>query len=223
MFTGIVECMAGIRSRTRKGGLVRLTLQVPIDLGDSRVGDSFCVQGICLTAVAISGRELEVEVSEETLQRTTLGSYPASRPVNVERALRLSDRLGGHLVTGHVDGTGRVLAVQRQGANVAFRIEAGPGVARYLVEKGSICVDGVSLTVGKCGKDDFMVHLIPHTLQETTLQFLRPGERVNLEADIIGKYVERLLGRQGDAPRESSGGIELATLERYGFAGLSKD
>jgi len=216
MFTGLVECIAEIRATQRKGGLVEISLAVPLDLTDSNVGDSFCVQGACLTAIGFSSGTLRVEVSQETLERTTLGSYTPGRPVNLERALRLSDRLGGHLVTGHVDGVGRMVARKQEEQNVELRFRADPPVARYLVEKGSICVDGVSLTIGACEKDTFSVYLIPHTLSQTTLQFLRPGDPVNLEADIIGKYVEKLLSLEGPLAGPSEG-VSKELLARFGF------
>jgi len=222
MFTGIVQCIAEIRSLQRGRGLMELCLHVPLDLSDSRVGDSFCIQGACLTAVNLAPHTLRVEVSQETLERTTLGSHQPGRPVNLERALKLSDLLGGHLVTGHVDGTGRVLEVRRAGDNVQLRVEADPRTARYLVEKGSICLDGVSLTLGVCRRDTFAVHVIPHTLAGTTLKFLRSGDRVNLEADLIGKYVEKLLAGRGltaGGPGEPDTGF----WERHGFSPGSKE
>lgn len=216
MFTGIVECMGEIASLTRKEGLLELSLGVPVDVSGSRVGDSFCVQGACLTAVELSASSVKVEVSAETLQRTTLGTFAPGRRVNVERALRLSDPLGGHLVTGHVDGVGRLLEIKREGRNAALRFQAHARVLPYLVEKGSVCVDGVSLTVGGCAQEAFWVYLIPHTMQGTTLQFLRPGDPVNLEADIIGKYVEKLLAGGGPASRGGKG-VSLETLAKHGF------
>lgn len=218
MFTGLVECMAEIQSFRQDRGLRALRLSVPLDLSDSRVGDSFCVSGACLTAVEVGVRSLTVELSEETLRRTTLGGLGVGRRVNLERALRLTDRLGGHLVTGHVDGIGVVLSRRSEGPSVRFEIQADSGVSRYLVEKGSICVDGVSLTLGECSGDRFAVYLIPHTLRGTTLQFLKVGDPVNLEADLIGKYVEKLLGlRESGRPR-TAGGIGLDFLARHGFA-----
>ena len=219
MFTGLVECIAEIRSAQRKGGILELALTVPLDLSDSKVGDSFCIQGACLTAVGITPGNLRVEVSQETLERTSLGSYGPGRPVNLERALRLSDRLGGHLVTGHVDGLGQMVERKQEGPSIDLRFRADPRVSRYLIEKGSICVDGVSLTLGVCDKDTFTVYLIPHTLEKTTLQFLSPGDSVNLEADIIGKYVEKFVqGRSTDG----SQGVSKEFLEKHGFLPSSK-
>ncbi len=216
MFTGLVECIAEIRSTQRKKGILELSLFVPLDISDSQIGDSFSIQGACLTAVGFAAPSLQVEVSQETINRTTLGIQAQGRKVNLERALRLSDRLGGHLVTGHVDGIGQVVEIKKEGPHVCFRIQATPQVARYIVEKGSICIDGVSLTVGTCEKDIFSVFLIPHTINKTTLQFLRPGDRVNLEADIIGKYVEKLLTTQDLLPKASKG-VDREFLEKHGF------
>ena len=216
MFTGIVECIAKIQAMQSKPGIMALSLSVPNDISDSKIGDSFCVQGACLTAVELSAHFLRVEVSRETLERTTLSTFSPGRLVNVERALRLSDPLGGHLVTGHVDGIGRLIDKRKDGPNVGLRIQADSRTARYLVEKGSICVDGVSLTLGVCEKDMFWVHLIPHTIENTTIQFLRSGDRVNLEADIIGKYVEKLMGNRGLSPDQSKG-LEKDFLSKYGF------
>lgn len=224
MFTGLVECMAEIKSFRQERGLRALRLAVPLDLSDSRIGDSFCVSGACLTAVEVGVRSLTVELSEETLRRTTLGGLGVGRRVNLERALRLTDRLGGHLVTGHVDGIGVVLSRRSEGPNVRLEIQADSRVSRYLVEKGSICVDGVSLTLGECGGDRFSVYLVPHTLQGTTLQYLKVGDPVNLEADLIGKYVEKLLGfAQTGEQRTKAGGFGLDFLARHGFAVPDKD
>jgi len=221
MFTGLVECIAeinGARRNTR--GLLELSLAVPLDLADSRVGDSFCIHGACLTAVGFAASSLQVEVSQETIDRTTLSLHAQGRKVNVERALRLSDRLGGHLVTGHIDGIGHVVERKSEGSNVCFRIRATEQVARYVVEKGSICVDGVSLTVGTFQEEIFSVFLIPHTLSQTTLQYLRAGDAVNLEADIIGKYVEKLLFAKEPGRPDAKKAIDEKFLIEHGF--LSK-
>ena len=216
MFTGIVECVGEIGSLRRREGLMEMTVNVPVSLSGARVGDSFCIQGACLTAVHLAERSVTVEVSGETLKRTTLGTFsPASR-VNVERALRLSDPLGGHLVTGHVDGLGRLLRIERDGGNTSMQFHADPSVARYLVEKGSICIDGVSLTLGVCERETFWTYVIPHTMGRTTLQGLRAGARVNLEADIIGKYVEKFLANRGLAGSGEQG-LSRSFLAKHGF------
>jgi riboflavin synthase len=182
MFTGIVQAV---------GRIVRLQpLEIdcgPLDLSDVRVGDSICVQGVCLTATRLTSRGFTADVSDETLRLTAGLDRPGE--VNLEKSLALSDRLGGHLVSGHVDGVGEV--ARRQDGVVAFR--APGGLARFIAKKGSICVDGVSLTVNEVDGAVFEVNLIPHTLEVTTLGRLRPGARVNLEVDLVARYVERLL------------------------------
>ncbi len=182
MFTGIVQAV---------GRIVRLRpLEVDcasLDLGDVAVGDSICVQGVCLTVTALSPRGFTADVSEETLRVTTGLDRPG--PVNLEKSLAVGERLGGHLVTGHVDGVGEV--ARRQGGVIAFR--APPELARFIARKGSICVDGVSLTVNAVESGVFEVNLIPHTLEVTTLSRLQPGSKVNLEVDLVARYVERLL------------------------------
>jgi riboflavin synthase len=216
MFTGIVQCIAEIRSIQRRDGLLEMSLSVPLDISESRVGDSFCVQGACLTAVSLSRNLVKVDVSMETLRRTTVGNFSQGQRVNLERALRLCDPVGGHLVTGHVDGTGRLLHIEKTGMNADLVFQADNHAAVYLVEKGSICIDGVSLTLGVCQKETFRVHIIPHTMNHTTLQWLRIGDRVNLEADIIGKYVEKFLENRGLIPSEK--GLSKDLLEKHGFS-----
>jgi riboflavin synthase len=216
MFTGIVECIGRVTAAARRAEVLRLCVEVPLDLSGTRIGESFSISGVCLTVVRIERPSVEFDVSAETLERTTLGSVRPGAKVNVERALRLSDRLGGHLVTGHIDATGEVVGMVGTAQGVRLEVRAGSPCAPYLVEKGSICLDGVSLTLGECGADRFVVHLIPHTLKTTTLQYLRVGDRVNLEADIIAKYVERFLGRSGLAGARGHG-VSRDLLEKSGF------
>ena len=216
MFTGIVESIGNIVSLERRGGVVSLTVEVPLDISDARVGDSFSISGACLTAVAVAGHSVRFEVSRETLERTFLGALHAGSKVNVERALRLSDRLGGHLVTGHIDATGEVVEVTPFQDTTRFKIRTDPRVSTYLVEKGSISVNGVSLTLGVCEETVFFVYCIPHTLKHTTLQYLRVGDRVNLEVDLIGKYVERFLVQRGLVSSKGTG-IDHEFLEKCGF------
>jgi len=193
MFTGLIEGL-GILERIRpKGGGLVLGIEAPFSLEDTRIGDSIAVNGACLTVVALKGQMFEVEVSPETLRRTTLGELKVGDRVNLERALRLGDRLGGHLVTGHVDGIGRIVSRETKGNFIFFRIWAPPEVSRYLVEKGSVTVDGVSLTVNQVWREEFGVAVIPHTASLTTLGFRKPGDRVHLEADLLAKYVEKFL------------------------------
>ena len=198
MFTGLVEGLGFIRKIALKGGGLVLSIEPPFSLEDVRIGDSVAINGACLTVVALEGQRFEVEVSPETLRRTTLGELRAGDRVNLERALRLGDRLGGHLVTGHVDGIGRVVYREHKGNFWFFRIWAPPEVSRYLVEKGSVAVDGVSLTVNKVLGEEFELAVIPHTASLTTLGFRKVGSRVNLEADLLAKYVEKFLAPYRD-------------------------
>lgn len=197
MFTGIVQAVGTIETLTPLGaemrGGVRLTVDTGgLDLSDVALGDSVCVQGACLTVVGIADGKLSFDVSRETLDCTT-GLAECGR-VNLETSLGLGDKLGGHLVTGHVDGVGVVLAFDSAGESVLLRLRAPSGLAKYVARKGSICVDGVSLTVNRVEGDTFDINLIPHTLAVTTLSRLAPGAKVNLEVDLIARYVERMLG-----------------------------
>lgn len=193
MFTGIVEDMGTVVAVNPADQGLRLVIEAPKSAAELNLGDSICTQGVCLTCVAREGSRFSVDVSAETLRRTTFGRLSAGDRVNLELPLRLNDRLGGHLVTGHVDGVGRLLTVVDEGESRLYTFEAPDEVARFLVLKGSIAVDGVSLTVAGLRGRQFDVALIPHTLRVTTLGALRPGDPVNLEADLIGKYVARLL------------------------------
>lgn len=189
MFTGIVQAVGTIETVAPLEQGVRLTVAAgALEVADVELGDSICVQGACLTVAAIAGRRLSFDVSRETLDCTVGLERPGN--VNIEKSLRLGDKLGGHLVTGHVDGIGEVLAFGPVGESMLLRLRAPQGLARYVARKGSICVDGVSLTVNRVEGDVFDINLIPHTLQATTLSRLAPGARVNLEIDLIARYVE---------------------------------
>lgn len=197
MFTGIVTATGTVRRLARRSEGLELALDAGALAGELRVGDSLAVNGVCLTVRDLRRETVVADLMPETARVTTLGGLRAGDRVNLEPALRLGDRLGGHLVTGHVDGTGTVRAVRREGNAVVMEVAAPPAVSRYLVPKGSVAVDGVSLTVAGCAADGFTVSLIPHTLAVTTLGRLRPGDRVNLEADLVGKYVARHLEAAG--------------------------
>jgi|UniRef100_A0A7C3UXX2 riboflavin synthase len=213
MFTGLVEGVGEIVELRRLAEGLRLAVAPPFPVAELDLGESVAVSGACLTVVAVQGRAFQVDVSPETLARSTLSAKQVGDRVNLERALRLGDRLGGHLVTGHVDGLG-VLKERRQGPQhleLAFGLPAP--LAPLVIEKGSIAVDGVSLTVNAVRDQVFTVNVIPFTARDTTLGGLKVGDRVNLETDIIGKYVARLLGPH----LPSKSGLTEEFLERHGF------
>lgn len=195
MFTGLVETTATVASVANRGNGVRLSVK-PASSFDLQLGDSVSVNGVCLTVTKYDP-EISFDVSPETLKSTNLGELKVSARVNLERALRLSDRLGGHIVTGHVDGVGIIKEKRKTGDYTLFRFDAPPEILKYTVKKGSITVDGISLTVVDLDARSFQVAIIPHTLEVTNLGDKGVGDRVNLEADIMGKYVEKLLGRAG--------------------------
>jgi riboflavin synthase len=193
MFTGLVESLGHVVAVVPEPPGVRLVVEAGAIAADARLGDSICVSGCCLSIVQAENAALHFQLGPETLARTTLGGLAAGAPVNLERSLRLSDRLGGHVVTGHVDGVGRLAAREQDGAWVTCRFSAPPALLGQMAAKGSVAVDGVSLTVVEAAADFFSVALIPHTLAGTTLGGLAEGDRVNLETDLLFKYVARLL------------------------------
>ena len=192
MFTGIVESTGIVRALTARDGDAKLVVEAGAFLDGARIGDSIAVSGVCVTITRTGGPLFEADLGAETLRRTTLGQLRAGASVNLERPLAVGDRLGGHIVQGHVDGVGRVAERRREGEGWWVEITLPPGLARYVVETGSIAVDGVSLTVASIAADRFAVSLIPHTCAATTLGGLRDGALVNLEVDVIAKHVERL-------------------------------
>jgi riboflavin synthase len=194
VFTGIVQEVGRVLSRELRGGDVRLRIGYgQLDFSGTRVGDSLCVQGCCLTAVELEGKTFAADVSRETLALTTLGDLAPGAPVNLEPALRAGDPLGGHLVSGHVDGVARLTAVEGEARSLRLTIEAPARLARYLAPKGSVAIDGVSLTINSVEGASFGVNIIPHTQNATTLGQLVVGARVNLEVDQLARYLERLL------------------------------
>lgn len=193
MFTGIIEVTGRLARREPRGAGARLTIATARPLARLALGESIAVNGACLTVVARRGTRFVVDVSPETLRRTTIGALEPGARLNLERALRIGDRLGGHFVQGHVDGVGRLRTIRPDADWHLYEFEAPRSLARYLVEKGSIAVDGVSLTIFGCKAATFVVALIPHTLKQTTLGERRPGDRVNLEADVLVKHVASLL------------------------------
>jgi riboflavin synthase len=197
MFTGIVQGVGRIRSVESRGGDVRMWIDTGgVPLGDVTVGGSIAVSGCCLTAIELEPTAFAADLSRETLSLTTAGEWSAGTPVNLEKALTAGQALGGHYVTGHVDGVGRVLSRHDDARSVRVEFEVPPELARYVARKGSICVDGVSLTVNGATGSRFDVNLVPHTLEVTILGGYRPGTRVNLEVDIIARYLERLVAER---------------------------
>jgi len=217
VFTGIIEAIGEVAALQSAGGDGRLHVRSGrLDLSDVRLGDSIAVNGVCLTAVALPGDGFWADVSGETLAHTAFAALRVGSRVNLEKALTPTSRLGGHLVSGHVDGVGEVKAVQRDGRSLRFRIKAPAELAKYIAHKGSICVDGVSLTVNAVDGAEFELNIVPHTLQETTLTGLAAGARVNLEVDVIARYLERLL--QGERAAQPAGGtVTAAFLAEHGF------
>jgi riboflavin synthase len=210
MFTGLVECTGLVAARSKRGPAERLSLSAPFT--DLELGESISVSGACLTVVSHGGGRFEVDVSAETLARTSLGRLQIGSKVNLERALQLGDRLGGHLVSGHVDGLARVIAVEPSGEARAFTFEAPGELAPFLAAKGSVALDGVSLTVNAVTGSRFTVMLIPHTLAVTTLGNCAPGQELNLEVDLVARYVVRYLA--SGAERSDPDAALRAALER---------
>lgn len=218
MFTGLIEGIGKIAGkRSGRGGII-LDLEAGFDLADPEEGESIAVSGVCLTAYGLHGRWFSADVSPETLARTKLGMLSAGDAVNLERALRLADRLGGHLVSGHIDCLATVDGRQEIGGFTLFTFSLAKEQERYIIEKGSIAIDGVSLTVNSCGAGQFSVSIIPQTLKVTTLGTLKVGSKVNIEVDVIGKYIEKLmLPRSQSAGAERTEGINPDFLARHGF------
>lgn len=216
MFTGIIQGLGTLFEKRPAGGGMIFGLEADFALTDPEEGESIAVNGACLTARNITGRRFYVDVSPESLARTILGRLQTGHRINLERALRLSDRLGGHLVSGHVDTQGQVEQRSNAGDFTLFTFSLDPGLTRYVIEKGSIAINGVSLTVNSCERDRFSVSIIPHTLAVTTLGALRQGDRVNIEVDMIGKYVEKLLTEKSVGGGMQSR-INPAFLAEHGF------
>lgn len=223
MFTGLVEETGQVRSVRRAGRSLHLTVGARTVLEGLRLGDSVAVNGVCLTVVRFDGDSFTVDVMPETFQRTSLGALTPGSLVNLERAMALGNRFGGHIMQGHVDGMGTIAALEQDEIAVRMTVAAPPELLRYVVPKGSIAIDGISLTVVDVSQDRFQVSLIPHTLAATNLRQRRVGDRVNLEADVLAKYVERLLAwrlppeQSGAATRPGSAGLTEAFLREHGF------
>lgn len=214
MFTGIVQSIGTIASLEPGASDLRVVVDIgKLSIKELSVGDSIAVNGVCLTAVQKAGNSFAADVSSETLSCTTLREFRVGTPVNLELALTPSTRIGGHIVSAHVDGVGAIRQKYPDGRSMRFQIGIPKNLARYVAAKGSVCVDGISLTVNDVGEDCFQVNIVPHTLHETTLGRAAPGQRVNLEVDLLARYLERLLSGRD----KGSDPIDLATLEKAGF------
>ena len=215
MFTGIIEEIGTIKGIKRGNRSVVLEVKAKKVLEDLKVGDSIATNGVCLTVISFSGGSFCADVMPETMQRSNLGELRAGSPVNLERALTLNGRLGGHIVSGHVDGMGRIVGKEKDENAIWIRIATSADLLRYIVDKGSITIDGISLTVVAVTDSEFTVSIIPHTQDETTLVKKQVGDNVNLENDVIAKYVEKLM--RPAAPAEPKGGLTLDFLLANGF------
>jgi riboflavin synthase len=220
MFTGIIEGVGTIAQLTKSGAGISMAVAAELDLDQTGIGDSIAVNGACLTAVKIENQRFHVDVSPETLSTTTLSSAQLGQRVNLERALRLSDRLDGHLVSGHIDGIGVVARYRSEGNAIVIAIKVPEQLVRYMIVKGSVAVDGVSLTINRLQKNLFEASVIPHTASETTVGDYKPGSSVNIETDLVGKYIERFVQTPShDSPDASHGrrGIDRELLAKSGF------
>lgn len=219
MFTGIIEGLGTIIEIRPAGRGKRLTFDADFVLDQTKIGDSISVSGVCLTAVMIDGKRFQVDVSPETFARTTFLRAKIGDRVNLERALRLSGRIDGHLVSGHIDGIGTVKRKQNTGNAVIFTIGVPESLSRYMVKKGSVAVDGISLTINNCGRDSFDVSIIPHTAKLTTMGLSKVGDPVNIETDMIGKYVERFVNKMqySDREKETGQSVDMQFLAKTGF------
>jgi riboflavin synthase len=219
MFTGIIEGLGTIREIRSEGQGKRMTVDADFSLEQTRIGDSICVSGACLTVVMIHDKRFTVDVSPETLARTTFGKAKIGNRVNLERALRLSDRIDGHLVSGHIDGIGTVLLKQNMGNAIIVSFNVPEFISHYMIQKGSVAVDGISLTINNCSLDRFDVSIIPHTAKLTTIGFKKAGDLFNIETDMIGKYVERFVGgkRRDEKKKGTGSSLDMEFLAKSGF------
>jgi len=223
MFTGIIEILGRLEELTPRGGDVRLHVDAGgMDLSDTQLGDSIAVNGVCLTVTDLAASGFAADVSRESLEVTTLGDLGPGDPLNLERALALGDRLGGHMVSGHVDGVGAVAAMEPDARSTRVRFRAPDALARYIAAKGSITIDGTSLTVNRVDGAEFEVNIIPHTWERTRFSVYAIGTRVNLEVDLIARYLERLmLGDRAAEPAADRGELSEAWLAEQGFPNQS--
>lgn len=217
MFTGIIEEIGRVKKIGLNGQSGKIKIAASTVLSDCHIGDSIAVDGACLTVINFDRSTFTADISAETLRRTTLGELKIDQKVNIERALKLSDRLGGHLVLGHVDEVGGIVKLRDEGRSTIMKISTSEKLMSYIAEKGSICVNGVSLTISDVVDNAFEVALIPHTKSITTLGNAKSSDRVNIEADLMARYIERLLTFQNNSVTEKQEKLDLAFLEEHGF------
>ncbi|MGQ9695682.1 MAG: riboflavin synthase [Thermodesulfobacteriota bacterium] len=216
MFTGIIQDKGRVALVERQSKGLTLKISTNLDLSSLKIGDSIAVDGVCLTVVELAGQSFLVEVSPETRQRTTLAKIKEGQEVNLELPLKMSDLLGGHFVAGHVDGTGEIVALIPEGNSQRYFFRTSPEITKYLIPKGSVAVDGISLTIVDCQREEFSVVVIPHTAAKTTLGKKKVGDQVNLEVDLLAKYIEKFMRHQEVIkPRQSK--IDEAYLAEHGF------
>jgi len=220
VFTGIIESFGTIKQIKSTGEGRVLHIGCDLDLSKTRIGDSIAVNGACLTAVGLEKHAFKVDMAPETVERTTFKYLTVGSRVNIERALKLSDRIDGHLVSGHIDGTGTIASVKRKSNAVIIKIDVLPKLAADMIEKGSVAIEGISLTINQCSDKDFEVSIIPHTADITTIGLKRVGDKVNIETDMIGKYVKKMLMgsfSKNDALSKGQKDISMELLARNGF------
>lgn len=218
MFTGIIESVGHVQQITPRSGDVRLTIATAkLDLRDVKLGDSIATNGICLTVIELTGQGFVADVSNETLRRTSLGTWKVGTPVNLEKALMPTSRLGGHIVSGHVDGLGEIVSFKPDARSLQYQVKAPDELAKYISEKGSITVDGISLTVNAIDGATFSLNIVPHTVQETNVNTWKVGSIVNLEVDLLARYLERLLLGEKAAQSSAKQDISLEFLAKHGF------
>jgi len=217
MFTGIIEELGTVKTVKKGAKSATLQVQASVVVSDVKAGDSICVNGVCLTVVEFSGSSFKAEVMAETLRMSNLGELKPGCRVNLERALRLSDRMGGHMVSGHIDGVGVIKGVVKEDIAQVFTLDAPEHVLRYIIKKGSIAIDGISLTVVDFDDKGFRVSIIPHTAAQTTLGIKKPGDQVNLESDLVAKYIERLFPGMGGEGGKGKGKLSKGFLAEHGF------
>lgn len=217
MFTGIIEEIGKIKSSSRKGNSIELSLEASKVLGDVKLGDSIAVNGICLTVTSFTKSSFTADVMPETMSRTNLASLSNGARVNMERALRMGDRLGGHMLSGHIDGLGEIVGNKADDNAIWVTIATPKNILKYIIEKGSIAIDGISLTVAYVDEKVFKVSIIPHTQGETTLTSLKIGSKVNLENDLTAKYIEKFIFHKDDEAKEKKSSLSMDMLMENGF------